>query len=297
MGLSILIPVYNYPVTSLTEALAQQLSASGSEGEIILLEDGSDLYVAGNRMLQQIPSVGYHQLEKNSGRAAARQQLSQLANFDNLLFLDCDSEIIKANFLSLYFDLVQKHTVLACGGRVYSATPPADEQYMLHWKYGVKRESNTNNSRAFMSNNFLIKKELFDKLDHSILLQGYGHEDSWWGIQFEQLNIQCITINNPVLHAALEKSGVFLAKSENALDNLLMLAKNADGDLISKHIKIFRWYRRLTKMGLAGVFVFFENPFHKYFRKNLLSKKPSLLFFDCYRLTILCQQGKRKSIV
>jgi hypothetical protein len=144
---------------------------------------------------------------------SARQELSGLARYEYLLFLDCDSEIIKDDFLSVYFELIKGDISLASGGRVYADTPPAGCEFMLHWKYGSKRESRQNRSgsaSAFLSNNFLIRREIFKSLDASLQIPGYGHEDTWWGIQFEQAGISCRYINNPVLHAAIEKAEITL---------------------------------------------------------------------------------------
>jgi glycosyltransferase involved in cell wall biosynthesis len=295
VGLSILIPVYNYNVTSLVQALAGQLIKTGKTGEIILLDDGSDSpLVSFNQSLQNIPSVSFYQNDNNQGRMAARQKLSSLASYNHLLFLDCDCEIIKYDFLAVYFDCMEKEAQLVSGGRVYFNTAPVICDLKLHWKYGTKREST---AKAFMSNNFFIKRELFIQLSNCPQLTGYGHEDSWWGIQFEQLGIKCQYINNPVLHTALETADVFLTKSENALGNLLVIEKNINKDVLIRYVKIFTWYCRLNRTGLSGVFLFFEKPFHNYFRRNLLSCKPSLLFFDCYRLAVLLRMGKKKSII
>lgn len=297
MGLSILIPVYNYNVSSLVKSLAAQLNKSGKEAEIILLDDGSDTNtVSVNQDLQNISFVSFYRNDKNEGRILARKKLATLARYNYLLFLDCDSEIIKDDFIAVYFDLLEKDAALVCGGRVYSDEPPKDCNLQLHWKYGTKRESRnrtSSNNPGFMSNNFLIKRELFNQLNNSVQLTGYGHEDSWWGIQFKQAGIECSYINNPVLHAALEKADVYLAKSENALTNLLVLEKNIDKELLMRQVKIYRWYSRLKSSGLSNLFLFFERPFHNYFRKNLLSCKPSLLFFDCYRLAVMLQKGKK----
>ncbi|HMK25541.1 MAG TPA: glycosyltransferase [Chitinophagaceae bacterium] len=294
MGLSILIPVYNFNVTSLVQALRAQLASTEKEGEIILWDDGSDKFVlTANQSLENIQSVLLYKNEKNEGRMLTRQRLSGLARYDYLLFLDCDSKIIKDDFLSAYFDLIKEDINLASGGRVYADAPPAECDLMLHWKYGRKRESKPRPGAAFMSNNFLIKKEIFKNLDTSLKLAGYGHEDSWWGIQFEQAGISCRYINNPVLHAAIEKADVYIEKSEMALSNLLLLEKKIDKNMISRHVRIFRWYRRLKTTGLSGLYLFFEKIFHRSFRGNLLSCKPSLFFFDCYRLAALIRMAKQ----
>lgn len=300
VGLSILIPVYNFNVTFLVQALSVQLVKAAQAGEIILLDDGSDkLTWSANQSLQNIPSVLLYRNERNEGRMRARQKLSGLARYEYLLFLDCDSEIINNNFLAAYLELIKENVALASGGRVYTDTPPAECAFRLHWKYGRKRENSqgkTGNKpgTGFMSNNFLIQKEIFERLDTSLQFPGYGHEDSWWGIQFEQAGIFCNYINNPVLHAAIEKADIYIEKSEIALANLLLLEKNIDRSMISRHVRIFRWYSRMKKTGLSNLYLFFENPFHGNFRKNLLSCKPSLFFFDCYRLAVLIKKGKAK---
>ncbi|MBC7872449.1 MAG: glycosyltransferase family 2 protein [Ferruginibacter sp.] len=303
VGLSILIPVYNYDITSLVRVLAAQLTRTGKKGEIILLDDGSDnTIISGNPSLQTIPLVSYHQHQKNEGRMASRQKLAGLARYAHLLFLDCDSVISKDDFLAAYFELVEQNVDLASGGRIYPAVAPAECELRLHWKYGTKRE-NMKTGRvpgkgpAFMSNNFLVKRELFDQLDNSLQLPGYGHEDSWWGIQFEQAGVRCVHIYNPVLHGALEKATIFLTKTEQALDNLLLLEKKAGKLLVSRHVRIFRWYGRVKRSGLSRLYLFIEKRFHNYFRENLLSCRPRLLFFDCYRLAVLIRMARAKSTV
>ncbi len=296
MGLSVLIPVYNFNVTSLVQSLAGQLQESGKEGEIILLDDGSysDLLNV-NQSLQNIPSVKFYKNEKNEGRMLARQKLSTLARYNYLLFLDCDCGILKEDFLQAYFDLIIKNIPLASGGRVYSDTPPSDCLHMLHWKYGTKRESRLRKSvTAFQSNNFLIKKEIFIGLNSALHLPGYGHEDSYWGVQFEQAGIPCYYLDNPVLHTNIEAANKYLEKSEQALGNLLVLEKNIDNKLLRKHVRIYRWYRRIKNTGLSGFYLFFEKMFHNFFQKNLLSCKPSLFFFDCYRLAVFLRMVKSK---
>jgi hypothetical protein len=296
VSLSILIPVYNFNVTSLVKELSTQLSKTGKEGEIILLDDASlPSIVSTNAILQELPAVSFFYNEKNEGRMASRQKLSQLSRYDYLLFLDCDSEIISDDFISTYIKQIKNNIALTSGGRIYHTEPPAEKEYILHWKYGTERESRKPgkaNEPGFMSNNFLILKELFSNLDNYLELPGYGHEDSWWGIQFEQASVECFYIDNPVLHSSLENAYVFLEKSEFALTNLLLLEKNIGTRLLSRHVKIFRWYTRLKKTGLSGIYLLVEKLFHNYFRKNLLSNKPNLFFFDCYRMAVLIKKGR-----
>lgn len=293
MGLSILIPVYNYDVRELTTALSEQLIQSGKEAEIILLDDASVSFQTQNEKLSENRFVKYIRNEINKGRTETRKLLSEKAQFDYLLFLDCDSRIIKADFLSIYFKEIDAGISLASGGRIYSSVPPPGCEFRLHWKYGSKRETQSNET-GFMSNNFLIKKGFFKKLDFSTALKGYGHEDSYWGIQFRQKGIDIKKINNPVLHDKLEKSEVFLQKTKQSLENLLMLSDTVGSSLLKKEIRIFRWYMRLRALKMAGLFAFLESFFNRRFRRNLLSCKPSLFYFDVYRLALLIRLGRKK---
>jgi glycosyltransferase involved in cell wall biosynthesis len=293
VGLSILIPVFNYDVTALVKTLAGQLQQSGIPGEIILLDDGSEnMFDNINRQLAANGQVKYFRNEKNEGRSPTRKKLASLAEYDLLLFLDCDSRIVHKDFIDVYWQEGQKDFDVISGGRIYSAVPPADCSRRLHWKYGSRRESK--DTSAFQSNNFLVKKKWFEKLDFSWTLPGYGHEDTWWGIQFEQLGAKVSAIHNPVLHDALDDCAVYLQKAENALKNLLLLEKKIDTAILQKNVKIYRWFCRLRSTGMDGFFLSLEKILHPALLRNLRSCRPKLICFDGYRLGVLIRLSKKK---
>ena len=300
MGLSILIPIYNYDVTELVNVLSAQLLKTGITGEILLLDDGSDpSFDKINSSLSHVPSVKYLKNPLNAGRTASRKLLAESAQYNYLLFLDCDSLIIKDDFLEIYSRQMDINEQLVSGGRVYSSQPPGKCCYYLHWKYGSRRETisaTQHKGPAFMSHNFLVKKSIFQQLDFTIQLKRYGHEDSLWGIQFWKMGVEQKKIKNPVLHASLEEATIYLKKSEQAIENLLELAKLVNTRILKKEIKIFRWFSRLRTWGIAGIVEFFLRPFQSFFRKNLSSCSPSLFFFDCYRLALLIRLSKIKRI-
>ena len=299
MGLSILIPVYNCDVTVLVNTIAAQLKQYEIIGEIILLDDASDpAFDKINKTLSQISSVTYSRNQQNAGRTESRKLLAESARYNYLLFLDCDSMIIKDNFLDVYSRQIDLNEQLVSGGRRYYPQPPDKCIYHLHWKYGSRREvvsASHNKAPAFMSHNFLVKKFIFQQLDFTIQLKGYGHEDSFWGIQFRKMGVEQKKIENPVLHASLEEAAVYLKKSEQAIENLLELSSIVNTRLLKKEIKMFMWFRRLKAWGLAGIFEFLLRPFQSFIRKNLSSCSPSLFFFDCYRLALLIRLFKMKA--
>lgn len=292
-GISILIPVYNYPVEVLVKTLSAQLAASGKPGEILILDDGSaPSFQTGNQQLAKIPAVIYNQHQINQGRLATRNHLASLATYDYLLFIDADSKIDHDDFLNKYFEEIYKATPLVTGGRDYPKEQPSCE-FMLHWKYGRERENYLKAKPAFMSNNFLVRKDLFNRLNQSIDIPGYGHEDSWWGIQFEKMEIPLKLINNPVIHAGLSTNANFLNNSVQALSNLLLLEKHENPELLKKHIRIYRVYKKLQSSGFKNLFVRIVKSMEKRIIKNLLSCNPSLRHFDWYRLAKLFELSER----
>ncbi len=296
--ISILIPVYNQDVNNLVARLSAGLSHLRKGGEIIVMEDGSDsTFRVINETIMALPFVRYIPLEKNHGRARIRQLLAEAATGEWLIFLDGDSEIPSHNFLANYYQAAATNAGVMVGGRIYTANPPQDCNVALHWKYGTTRESRQpgkTHQPAFMTNNFMIQANYFRQLSFETGGEGYGHEDTWIGIQLEQKNIPVSYIDNPVLHGGLETNTVFIAKSENALVNLHKLSSVVSGELLARHVKLYRVYRNLAKWHAhwipMGAYKFMKG----YIHRNLHSCNPSLKLFDLYRLQYFIGLHKQK---
>ena len=92
--LSILIPIYNFAVKELVNELSSKAESFNIPFEILCIDDKSKAnYLELNKDLGKIKGVSYQQLENNIGRSAIRNLLSDKAQFDYLLFLDCDISI------------------------------------------------------------------------------------------------------------------------------------------------------------------------------------------------------------
>jgi glycosyltransferase involved in cell wall biosynthesis len=295
--ISILIPVYNRDVQQLASTLSSQLQAIDTPGEIILLDDGSaNEYRQANASTAGLPHIKYLESEKNLGRILVRQQLAEKAAYDWMLFIDCDSTIISSQYLQQYFNVISLGNYfpgqpgVIVGGRIYQQQPPGDCALRLHWDYGRKREAidlkkrNDDPWRGFMSNNFLVHKTVFSQFSFINDWEGYGHEDSWIGIQLENKKVRVKYIDNPVLHDGLETADVFLRKSEEALKNLRKLQQLVDDTQLKSHIKLFRVYARLKQSGLLWLASAVYNWQKGKIEKNLKSCSPSLFYFDLYRL-------------
>ena len=208
--LSVNIPVYNIEVVDLVNDLHQQATGLDIDFEIRVYDDGSDeIFKSLNRILKSKPNVVYIEMKKNLGRAGVRNKMGADSVFDWLLFIDADSKIISADYLQNYLESRNKSRVL-CGGTAYAKQKPADQEKLLRWTYGTKREAVTaavrNRSKGFIitSNNFFIAKELFDRVYFREELLEYGHEDTLLGYDLFCAGVEILHIDNPLDHTGLE---------------------------------------------------------------------------------------------
>jgi glycosyltransferase involved in cell wall biosynthesis len=199
--------------------------------------------------------VRFIALKENIGRSKIRNAMVKEARYPYIIFMDCDSATSSNDYVAQYLPLCQANIVVY-GGRRYRDEKPADAT-LLHWKYGVKRESLPASERqkhpnfSFCTNNFLIDKSIFNTITFNENLEGYGHEDTFFGLELLGNNIPIHHIDNPLTHLGLETSDVFLKKTENGIVNLhkveLMLRDEypdyvGHSKLMRSKMFLQRWY-------------------------------------------------------
>ena len=293
--LSILIPTYNFDITTLVKALYQQCEASTIPFEILCFDDGSTLhYKTKNQPISNLEKVDYKELPTNLGRAKIRNVLGKAAQYPYLLFMDCDSEVTNNQYIQNYLDHLNPN-ILLYGGRVYENTPPTNGKKRLHYFHGKHREEILTEERkirpyySFMTNNFLIPKSIFLELLFEESIEGYGHEDTLFGMALQQKKIKIKHLNNPLKHLGLEDKSVFLKKQKEAIKNLYQLHKKAQ-PVDTKLLRTFLWCQRWKISGLVyGIL----NIFHPFINRQLQSTQPNLLFLDLYKLYILLDLDKK----
>jgi hypothetical protein len=292
--ISILIPVFNANVHELVRELSKQLDDGEIGGEILVYDDCSQpQFKDRNAAVSSIKNVFYKELDQNYGRVEIRKLLAFDARYNWLLFIDSDSAILTPNFLNNYFRVFKDEYDVYTGGRTYQSEIPGDCSLRLHWKYGRERESAKGSASMLHSNNFCIRKNVFQQLKFP-QLTSYGHEDTWVQIELEKANNRICFIQNPVLHTGLETSGIFLEKAKSALKNLLVIADMEGEKVVQKRVRLYNMFLRLQSLGLTSIF---QNVLRKKIKKieeNLASCHPSLLNFDLYRLYYLIDFAKEK---
>jgi predicted glycosyltransferase involved in capsule biosynthesis len=296
--LSILIPAYNFDVNELVAALYEQSKAAGIAFEIRCYDDGSPKCIPLQNELREKDEIIYQQLASNVGRSKIRNLLANDAQYEYLLFMDCDSQVTSDQYISNYIKQLDPDKLIY-GGRSYTAQPPSDSNKYLRWFYGVNREVFDTESRkknphkSFMTNNFLIPKAIYQSIGLNEELTGYGHEDTLFGQALKERKIPIVHIDNPLCHIGLEDAKEFLHKTREGLSNLLFLINR---NMADPDIKLYRYYRLLKRSKLDGLILRRFEKTEKELVNNLTSDQPSLKKFDWYKIGYLLQlESQRKS--
>ncbi|MEZ5059803.1 MAG: glycosyltransferase [Saprospiraceae bacterium] len=299
--LSICIPVYNFDIRSLVADLHVQAEKQSIPFEILIFDDASeDKFIFLNREIASLTHVRWMELPTNIGRSRIRNQLAEMAQFDNLLFLDCDSKVVGSDFIENYIKEIHPSNLVICGGRTHEAQPP-DETLYLRWWYGKNREEKSAKdrslfpNRSFLSNNFLIQKKLLLEIRFEEKLSGYGHEDSLFGYELKKRGIKIFHIDNPLAHIGLEPSQVFLKKTEEGIKNLYYIMNNLpEYASMADDVRLMKVFKKLNRFGMSKLLAVWFSYRKKHLQGKILGPKPDLKSFDFYKLGFLCALSQNK---
>ena len=283
--ISILIPVYNYKVNNLIKELYTQCLKANLVFEILIFDDKSRPSIKKhNEHLGHMVGVNYMELSENVGRSKIRNWLGTSARYENLLFLDCDSRIKSKRFVKKYLEAIENNEVVY-GGTIYSEKPKNIKK-VLHWTFGSNREVRPAKARnkspylSFTSNNFMIKKSVFESLLFDQEIKGYGYEDLVFSRTLELNGQSIFHIDNPVFHLGLETTDVYLKKILRSIENLVQLEfENKISDT-----RLIQFYKKLEKYKLLPVVLKMVNWRKENIEKNLYSSFPKLRNLDLFKL-------------
>ncbi|WP_291857625.1 glycosyltransferase [Marinilabilia sp.] len=299
--ISICIPVFNFDVRQLVNTLSRQVERAEFPCEIVLIDDGSDEeYKKINRSVCN--REVYVELPDNVGRAKIRNLFLEYTKYRNLLFLDCDSIVITDTFLQKYASAVASSEVnVVCGGRVYDSFKPTRE-YLLRWKYGIQKESRSceerrkTPNRSFMSNNFLIRREILAEFPFDERIIRYGHEDTLLGFVLKKNQINITHIDNPVMNGELEINSEYLRKSATSVKNLGTILEYVDYDPdFVNDIGLLRFYIRIKPV--APVVLVLFNLFRPTVEFLLKNGWIALWLFDFFKLGLFLKSDFKKELL
>lgn len=296
MKLSICIPVFNFDVSALINALKTEIAIQNLDGEIILIDDASEPKFRQLNSSLKSENIYYHQLETNIGRSKIRNRFLKYSSSELFLFLDCDCKITSARFISNYLYYIREHDAseVIFGGRSVEKQAP-EKNYLLRWTYAIERENLPMEKRienphlSFQTNNFLISREVFAQNNFDENFNKYGYEDLLFGLSLKANSIDIQHIENPVLNIDLESNEAYLKKVEESISSLAEMMQDSSSKEKIRNVKLVRAWHFLNKSGLRPLFLFYFKYKKKKLRNHLLIGDASLRKLDIYKLGLLCK--------
>lgn len=296
--ISICIPIYNNYTYPLVRRLVRQTAnADDGEYEIVCIDDhSSGYYVNQNKGIAEIAT--YVGLEKNVGRAKIRNMFLNYAKGDYLLFIDCDSQVPDTFVKNYAKTLTRKQPpAVVVGGRVYDETFN-DREHRLRYLYGTEVESRPVEVRlkrpyeSFMTNNFMVRRDVLEKIRFDENITKYGHEDTLFGYRLQQEKVPILHIDNAVVNGQVEDNAEFLHKTVEAVENLAEIYDNMwEDQRFCQSVRLLRAYNRVRRLGMQGLvywlFKVMKTPMESHF---VSGNGISLKQFSFYKLGLLIKQ-------
>ena len=295
--ISICVPIYNFYAYPLIRRLVTQIDhmKAQDEFEVVCIDDhSSGYYLNQNNGICDIAT--YLRLGENIGRARIRNIFLKYTKGEWLIFLDNDS-IVPDNFLKTYRKYVDDKCDVIVGGRTYDQRGD-DQQHRLRYLYGSQIESRTveerkkNPYKSFMTNNFMIRRSVLEKIKFDPRLSKYGHEDTLFGYRLEVNKIPIRHIDNPVVNGYVESNAEFLHKTVEGIENLVTIYNFMWEDQhFCRTVKLLKTYSDVRRMGLQGIVYFlfklFKSPMETHFVNGTAI---SLKQFNFYKLGLFIQK-------
>ena len=293
--ISILIPTYNYYIVNLTKELHRQALEQYVEFEIIVMEDGSTLFLNENKVVDKLEFCRHIILSENIGRSAIRNKLADEARYEHLLFIDCDAEIWFGCYVAKYLSFC-KEDCIVIGGTAYDPAE-TNPDFSLRLAYGRQREARSaleRDKNNFSTFNFLISKSVFSLVRFDESIHGYGHEDMLFGYQLHQLGYEFTQIENPLIHKGIDNNETFIRKTKEATRNLFLLYSTDSYPFLEDESKLMHSFIRCQELGLMRLFAYTFKWLQPVLERKLCSASPSLRLYDLYKLLFICKTSRTK---
>lgn len=300
--LSVCIPVHNTNITQLLTELSRQAQAFSEQVEILVVNDGSTVPILEKTSMFNHVRFITHSMPL--GRSAARNRLMFEAKGSYLLMLDAGSEIIQFNFIEAWLHVIaQEPAEVYYGGSQYPSRPDDDSRY-LRWKVSSIRESlpidiRKKRATAFKTNNAVIHKSVFEKLQFDESMVGYGHEDTLFGFELTQLGIMVRQVDIPVMNQLKDTNEAFINKTDAAIENLVMATQKASSRVrFQQQVRLLKVYETFRKCRLLFLLDVLDQMITNVLRRQLIKPNKFMLVvkYDVYKLLRLRQLLKRQAL-
>jgi Glycosyl transferase family 2 len=237
-ALSVGSPYFRDDPTGWVSALAKDPRAC--DVEVVLVDDGtgdSELDSKVRAAIDAWPGPGIVvRFHNNKGRSQARNRGIKAARGTYLLFIDADMLPSDSQFLSRYFEMIDKDAAAIIFGGFTTAGVKADRDTGLNHSLALKNDCKPAHVRAVRgplsvaSNNLLVRRDVFDVETFDAEFTGWGWEDTEWAMRAVYAGYGLTHIDNPAVHIGLDSSKAMLRKYQEAGPNLRrLLARHPEG--------------------------------------------------------------------
>jgi len=283
--ISILIPIYNFDCRALIDALHGQIEASGKECEIVAADDASTEQLDAIEEISLLPYVRFFQFKENQGRSKIRNFLASKAGFRYLLFIDCDAEVCSNSYLQNYIDILKPGICCSGGRSIYNGAYGLEHSLIV--MYNREIEANYTKNKTFISFNFIIDRELFNKVRFNERVVDYGHEDTLFALDIAKQGTISY-IDNGLVHREILSNEEYLRKVEISCCKLCNMQELLSESEMRHAFKVWRAYAALKSAGLSGAMAKWYKKRRDSLKKRLFSENPKLFWLQIYKLGYLC---------
>lgn len=284
--LSILIPTFNDDCFLQVETLQHTaMQIEGLRFEILVSDDAStDLdVVKSNTKIDALENCRLLLHDNNLGRAANRNSLVREAQYEWLLFLDCNVKTNPNNFIQNYLQSAPADLIVGGVGIDEDTDLSVHNlRYMYEQKIQSKHDAlhrQKHPYQSFRTTNFLVRRSVMLDNPFNETIKGYGYEDVLFGKRLSEKAVSIRHIDNAVMITHFEPNEKYVAKIEDAMQTLFNLKDELNG-----YSPLLSVANRLRKWHLSQLYLHYFNNRAEYIRHNLTSKNPSIKWLNFYKL-------------
>lgn len=285
MLLSVLIPVYRHQPAVLLQQLAAEIEAMPKgEVEVLVYDDSADTeaFHWHASWLRTCSWLKIFSDARNLGRSKSRNFLLDAAQGEYVWFLDGDVTL-STGTLSRYLSALVHEAAVYCSG-IDIPTDAANNFRNRYSKRAEVKSADVRNRapyRSFTAANFAMPRSFAEKVRFPADHEGYGHEDTHFGLQLMANALRVKHFDAPVWHAASDSDAEFVRKSREAAANLARLFVH-DGlfERYWREIRLLRMWDMARNLGL----MLFITPFLSLIEAKLVRGNASVWLLNVYKL-------------
>ena len=252
--LSVLVPYYHDDPSPLIRALAEQCKGR-SDTEILIYDDGSNDAELSKTAIAAVKNcdapVTLFIADGNRGRSFARNQLTEMARADWVLFLDADMLPETDRFIADYVSLIKSNSSDAVFGGFKVLSRADDPDRELHRALSETSDCLTLAERQeagpqfVCSSNLAVRRKVLSAEPFDPEFRGWGWEDSEWAARVFK-SFRLVHADIPAVHLGLETTDTLLERFQTSGPNYARFTgKHPE---LAQRLPLYRIVQKLKKI-------------------------------------------------